>query len=546
MERDNNSRVVKQAAFLMAAHIVSSVIGLLYRSPLQSIMGDVGAGYYSFAYEWYLIILLISSYSIPSAVSKVMAERLAKKEYKNASKVFQAAIIYVLIVGGIGASIAYFGAPFLLRDTTDAVLALRILAPTILLSGLLGVLRGFFQAHNTMRPTAISQIIEQIFNAVFSVLMAYIFVRPHIGDGLKGKYGAAGGTFGTFSGVLIGLVFMLFVYMYNRKSIQRRVARDTHKDVEPIRDAFKDILLMVTPIILATCVYNVTTIIDQRMFTRLLIGHGLTPETVSAKYGLFGYRFKTINNIPVSLASATSTALIPAVATSLAAGSRSDAMEKIENCIRLTVFVSMPSAIGLMVLSGPINRLLYPGGDVATASKLLLYGALAVIAYSLSTVLNGVLQSTGHASIPVRNALIAIAINIVTLYLCAGPLNMGLAGLMVTHIVYGVAICILNILSIKKRLNYSSDIKNTYLVPAASALIMGIVVFIVYYLPAKLLPGIFGRYIGSALLTMISIIFGIITYVVAFAKISGKSDDEIRQLPLGTKMLQLLRLLHVR
>ena len=279
--KSSNQKVVKQAAFLMAAHIISSIIGLLYRSPLQTIMGDVGAGYYSFAYEWYMIILLISSYSIPSAVSKVMAERLAVKEYKNASRVFRAALIYVLGIGGIGACFAYFAAPWLLRDTPDAVLALRILAPTIWLSGFLGVLRGFFQAHNTMRPTAVSQVIEQIVNAVFSVLMAWLFIKIHTGAGQPGKYGAAGGTFGTFSGVLAGLLFMLLVYFYNRKTIRKRIDADRHRNTEPYQDVFRDILLMVTPIILATCVYNVTTIIDQRMFTRLMIGHGAAAETVS-------------------------------------------------------------------------------------------------------------------------------------------------------------------------------------------------------------------------------------------------------------------------
>ncbi len=542
-----NQRVVKQAAFLMAAHIVSSIIGLLYRSPLQSIMGDVGAGYYSFAYEWYMIILLISSYSIPSAVSKVMAERLAVKEYRNASRVFRAALFYVLGIGGIGAAFAYFGAPWLLRDTPDAVLALRILAPTIWLSGFLGVFRGFFQAHNTMRPTAVSQVIEQVINAVFSVLMAWLFIRPHLSSSnLRGKYGAAGGTFGTFAGVLTGLLFMLLVFFYNRRTIQRRIHADRHRDTEPYIDVFRDILLMVTPIILATCVYNVTTIIDQRMFTRLMIGHGLSAEQVSSQYGLFGYRFKTINNIPVSLASATSTALIPAVATSLAEKNRKDALEKIENCIRLTLFVSIPSAIGLLVLAYPVNRLLYPTGNVEGAARLLMFGALSVITYSLSTVMNGVLQSTGHPMIPVRNALIAIAVNVLTLYLCCGPFGMGVGGIMITHIVYGLVVCILNIVSIRKRLRYRSNIRSTYLVPAGSALIMGAAVAFCYHVPAKLLPSFFGRYMGSALLTAFSILVGILVYIIAFSRLSGKTDDEIRELPMGTKMLQLLRILHVR
>ena len=82
----------------MIATLICRVIGLLYRSPLHRIMGDVGDGYYTFAFEWYSMILLIASYSIPMAVSKVMAELLAVKEYRNAQKVFHAAFLYVIIV----------------------------------------------------------------------------------------------------------------------------------------------------------------------------------------------------------------------------------------------------------------------------------------------------------------------------------------------------------------------------------------------------------------------------------------------------------------
>jgi stage V sporulation protein B len=139
---ETKGKVVKQAAFLMTAQMISSVIGLLYRSPLHSLMGDLGDGYYQFAYEWYTIILLIASYSIPSAVSKVMAERLAVHAYKNAQKVFKAALFYV------AAALVFFldhrlgkdarlSAP---RQQTLGRLALVIL-------GLLFVLLTFYPPH---------------------------------------------------------------------------------------------------------------------------------------------------------------------------------------------------------------------------------------------------------------------------------------------------------------------------------------------------------------------------------------------------------------
>ena len=145
-----------QASFLAIAGIVSRIIGLLYRGPLSSIIGDLGLGYYQSAYNFYTIILLVSSYSIPSAISKIIAQKLALKEYRNAHRIFLGAFIYVLIAGLTASMILYFGASLFVQDA--AVPVLRVFAPTIFIYGILGVLRGYFQAHRTMVPTSISQL----------------------------------------------------------------------------------------------------------------------------------------------------------------------------------------------------------------------------------------------------------------------------------------------------------------------------------------------------------------------------------------------------
>ncbi len=543
---DSKGKVVRQAAFLMTAQMISSVIGLLYRSPLHALMGDLGDGYYQFAYEWYTIILLIASYSIPSAVSKVMAERLARKEYKNAQRVFKAALMYVLVVGGIGALAAFFGAPFILAKQPDAVLALRVLAPTILLSGFLGVFRGFFQAHNTMKQTAVSQVAEQVMNAIFSVLMAYLLTRPYLGDeNLKGRFGAAGGTFGTGAGVLTGLVIMLLAYLVSRGTVHRRIARDVHEGVEDYGHVFKDILLMCTPIILATCVYNMTAVVDQVIFTNLAGTHGFSANLISKLYGLFGYRVRPIINIPIALASATSTALIPAVATSMAAGSRDEAIGKIDECVKLTMFIAIPSAFGMAILSYPLMFALYPSGAVAGAAELLSWSAVSVIFYSLSTVTNGVLQGLGFPSIPVRNAAIALAVNVAVTFVTVGPLNLHIYGIVLAMVLYSFVVLVLNLMAIRKRAGYLPNFRQ-FLTPLKASVVMGAAVALIYWAPTLLLPSVFERYLPSAILMVAAVLIGIAVYFAVYGKISDLSDDEIRRLPMGTRVLRLMKKVHIR
>lgn len=187
---------VKQASFLMAAGLLVRVIGLLYRPVMKANIGELGYAYYGYAYTVYFILLLISGYSIPVAVSKLMSERLVKKEYKNAQRIFKGSLIYVLITGGLASLVAFvFAEQLLPKGGEEAALALRVLAPTILLAGLLGVLRGYFQAHSNMMPTSISQILEALVNACVAVTMGAVCINLFSkSKSDEAIYGAAGST----------------------------------------------------------------------------------------------------------------------------------------------------------------------------------------------------------------------------------------------------------------------------------------------------------------------------------------------------------------
>ena len=155
----NKNNLVKNASFLMAAAMISKIIGLLYKSPLSAIIGNLGMGYMSLAQNAYMILLMIASFSIPQAVSKLISERIALRDYKNAQKMFHGALIYAAVIGGVVGLFCIVGGRLVIpSNQPDAVLALQILGPTIFFSGILGVLRGYFQAYRNMMPTSISPV----------------------------------------------------------------------------------------------------------------------------------------------------------------------------------------------------------------------------------------------------------------------------------------------------------------------------------------------------------------------------------------------------
>lgn len=519
---------IMQAGILAAAGILCRIIGILYRSPLTGIIGDEGNGYYSAAYNFYTIILLVSSYSIPSAISKVIAGKLALKEHRNAWRVFKCALLYVIVVGGAASLFTFFCAGFLVSENAASVL--RIFAPTIFLSGLLGVLRGYFQAHGTMMQTSFSQIVEQILNAAVSIGAAYWFVSlaERESDTTRAVYGAAGSAMGTGAGVLVALLFMCGVYLLNRGMIARRIRKDTGHTDDSYRQIFGMIIGMVTPIILSTFIYNFSTSLNQTIYMRILSEiKGMTESEIATMYGIFAGKAVVISNVPIALASAMSAAVIPAVSSSYALGEKKLVRTKIAEAVHTTMLIAVPSAVGLAVLAKPITALLFPQkASLDQAAALLASIGITVIFYSLSTITNGALQAVGRVNLPVINAAVSLVVQTAVLVCLLLYTDLGLYSLSVAMIVYSFLMCVLNQIAARRTLKYRQELVKTFIKPFLSAFLMGIAAYGVYEGVYYLLPVNVAALIPSLLIAFF-------VYFATLMALGGVDEADLRRLPKG-------------
>ena len=540
MSKENGNTLVRNASFLMMATLISRVIGLLYKSPLSTVVGNVGMGYFGYANNVYVILLLVSSYSIPMAVSKVISERLALKQFRNAQKVFHGALIYASVVGGAAALVALFLGKYLLPvNQQEALLALRMLAPTIFLSAILGVFRGFFQAHNTMLPTSMSQIIEQIAHAIVSVGAAWLLIRSFgTDDTSKAIYGAAGGTLGTGAGVAVGLLFMIVVYAMNRKAILKKVKKDKHEREESMGSVLKLIFMMVTPIIFNTFVYNASSYLDSKIFSDILALKKMNSAAVSGQWGEYSNYYISMINIPLALSSATSSAMMPEISSRYITKDYEGANRKINEGVQLTMFLCIPAAVGLSVLAFPIMKLLFPKSS-DLSGMLLAIGSVSVIFSALSTITNGVLQAIGQAKIPLRNSAISLVLNVITVTLGSyfAP-QFGVFIVLLASIVFAVCMCVLNALSLKKYLGHKNDFVNGYGKPLLASVGMGLVAWIVYY----------GMYIFVPIKILclgVSVILAVLVYMILYVIVTKATKEQMRKLPMGNYMVKVLGKLHL-
>ena len=534
------SNFIMQAGILAIAGIVVRIIGLLYRAPLTAVIGDEGNGYYSFAYNIYTNILLISSYSIPSAISKIMSQRLALREYRNAQRIFRCALVYVTIVGGIAATFAYVAAGMLVVD--NAIPVLRIFAPTILLSGFLGVFRGFFQAHRSMVPTSISQILEQIINAGVSIGAALLFIRMaggiDIDETTKAVRGASGSAMGTGCGVLIALIFVSSVYLYNRRKIMARYEADKTTEIESYGDIAKDILLIVTPFILSTFIYNCSTAINQTIYAKTMLTR-LSQSQVSMQYGIYSGKAVVLRNVPVALASAMSSAIIPTVAGAWALKDYKDARRKVGRAIKVTMLVAIPCVFGFLFLAKPIVSLLFPQrSSLMMASRLLMALSVTVVFYCISTITNGVLQSIGQVHKPVTHAAAALIAQSVVLWILLLKTSMGIYAIVIADIVFALLVCILNGISLRKTMKYQQETVDTYLLPAICSLFMGGLARLVYNLVFR-----FSRnnYISVFAAVAVAVVF----YMITVVQSGAIGEEEMTSSARGEVIYGWLKKLHL-
>lgn len=537
------SNFLVQGSILAAASIVSRIIGLLYRLPMTDIIGDTGNNYYSCAFEIYNIMLIISSYSLPLAVSKLVSARMAKGQRKAAYQILKGALVFATLAGTVVALVVYFGAEFFtaMLQTPLSVFALKILAPVLIVVAVLGVLRGFFQGLGNMVPSALSQVIEQIVNAIVSIWAAYVLFQfgtkagQVLGNPEKyaAAFGAAGGTLGTNLGAVSALIFMLFVFYAYMRVFKKKMKRERNVEVDSFAYTMKILVITIIPVLLSSTIYNISGIIDQGLFKNIATMQGYTVDEIDVWWGVFSGKYKVLINVPISIASALAASSVPTLSASFASGNKESVNSQINAAIRFIMVIAMPCCVGLAVLAKPIFTLLFPGtiSSLDSATMMMWVGAVAVVFYSLSTLTNGLLQGIDQLKIPVKNAAIALVAHIILLIVLMLFFRLNIYAVVIANAFFAFLVCVLNAIALQRYAGYKQEYQKTFLIPAISAAIMGLIAYGLYALCHLLFK-------NNLLSIIISIVVAVVVYFVTLLLLKGLSEDEIRKFPKGHLLVQ--------
>lgn len=536
---------VKQASFLVAAGFIVRFIGFLYRLPLTDMIGDEGNGIYGMGYNVYNFLLILSSAGMPVAISKLVSERSSLGHYKEAHRVFRVALIVAGALGLICSLIMAFGAEWLagLVEKPDEnypipriYYTILSLAPTTFIVAIASVFRGYFQGRHNTVPSAISQIIEQVFNAVFSVVLAYWFMQIALGypnaDILA--LGAAGGTAGTGVGAFVGLIVIFVIYMIAKPRIKRKLAKDnTPGKLESAPKLALRILRTAIPIIIGTAIFSISNLIDSAMVKdRLMFNGNFTNDQATSLFGILNGKYVTITTLPITISTSLAVAAIPGIVGAVALRRKREVNIRINAAIRIAMLLSVPAAVGIGVLADPILHMLFPKHP--DGALLLQVGSISIIFLALTQIVTGMLQGIGKLQGPIIGAALGVIVKIIVNYYLLGIKEINIVGAVIGTIACYVVAGGFDLIFLIRTTKIRIDFKAILLKPIAASVIMGLGCFVFYYF-MQLLLGI------NVLSIAVSIVAGVVMYFGFMLLFKGLLVEDLQKFPMGGKICRTLK-----
>lgn len=534
---------IKQGGILAIASLVVRIIGMVYRIPMSNILGEEGNGIYAVAFEIYDVILIISSYSLPLALSKIISALQAKKQHRNTGITFRVALAFGIISGGFFGILLFAGAGWIEKhiypEYGGVQIPLRVLAPTIFIVALLGVFRGFFQGKKTMIPTAVSQVVEQVVNAVVSVVASYLFMKWNIESIHQAAWGAAGGTLGTCLGAASALLIVLFVYWIYRPVQAKLERKDRNRKVYSKKYLFGLLIVTILPIVLSQTVYNISGLIDYKIFGAMSGGAGMDDVAIKSMVGVYSSKYRLLCSVPIAISTAMASSMIPSAVAAYTEGDREQWCYNVSAGVKVNMIIAIPCAVAFIFLGGPIVKMLFASSNYVLGGHMLTAGSLAIVFYALSNITGGALQSIDKMRYPVIHSAISLALHIGIVALLLKTTNMGIYALIVGNVTFPIVVFFLNFRAIRRFVpGYVQEVTKTFLAPTAASLWMGVVLVLVYC-------GVGVVISSNTICTLVAIALGVLSYFAMLLLLKGMTKEEMFDLPMGRRLYLLAQKMHL-
>ena len=525
---------MKNVVILICSQLLIKILGFIYKLVITNIegFGDTGLGYYSAGYQIYALLLTLSSIGIPSVISKLVSERIAIGDTKGAQRIFKVAFKFFTTIGFILSIGLFLGADFIatnILNVPDVAYVMKVLSPAIFFVAMSAVFRGYFTGQQDMKPTSVSQTLEQFLNCVLTVTFVYACI------GKETYIMAAAGNLSTTLAIIITFMYLIMYYRGNKIDTSESI--DSPEKKKSNKQLLRTILGISIPITISSVISVISGVIDTATVSNCiqisLQNANMTKEALEqAAMSATGILSKvdTLVSFPLAINLAFSTALTPAISEALAKKDKATASRRLSFSFFASLIIILPCSIGFITLAKPILEMIYP--TASDGAGVLMIASVSMILTALSQTMTGGLYGVNKSKIPaIAAGLGAITKFILNMILISNP-KIGIYGASISSFIYQVIVFVICYRVLNGSVNMHIKFKSHILKPVISVIGMGIIVLIGY--------NIFNIFLGNTVSTLLSIILGAISYCLFILLTKTLTKEDIMMIPYGTKIYSVL------
>ncbi|MBE6679185.1 MAG: polysaccharide biosynthesis protein [Ruminococcaceae bacterium] len=567
-QKTSTKMFVNGVLILTISNLIVKAIGLLFKIPLHDILGDDGMGYFNAAYTIYTTFFMVSTAGLPVAISYMVSRSRAAGNFNQVKKIMRIAFAVFFIIGTVGTCALFFGAGFFSENVAkipESKYCIMAIAPTLFFVCLTSAFRGYFQGHQVMWPTAVSQLLESLGKLLIGILLANWSIAR--GDELH--ITAAWTIFGLTIGVLCGMGFIWITkLLYNTQKINEEYALPNSDTMatESAKSLLKELVVIAIPVTLSSSVMSLANLIDLTVISRQLQSIGFTSKGAAALYGNYTTLAVPMFNLIPVLVYPIGYSLVPMISALLVKKEDKQADKVMTSSLKTAAILSMPCTVGMAVLATPILTMIYGSGNLlakytAESSELLndkmfmsyitsdttsaslagpLLTKLAISSFlvCMLAITNSILQANKRPYLPLISMLVGAAAKIAASFLLIGNPEIGIDGAPISTDICYIIVVVCNFYFCAKYANFRPSIRRVFLKPLISAAFCGAGAIGSY----TLLTGIIGE---SRLNTIAAIAVAAVVYFAAIVLLRALDRDDFEFIPMGGKLLKVMDKLHL-
>lgn len=583
-QKQQGQSLINGAMFLMVTTVIVHVVGVIYKIPLTRIIGTVGRGYFTSAYEIYTPIYAISMAGLPVAVSKMVAENMATGRYRDVIAIRKASIKIFLITGIAGtAFLMLFAYPYthlkFFINTPEAFWSVMFIAPSIFFCCMMASYMGYYEGLRNMTPTGVSQMFEIFGKLLFGLFMAKEVYMKGIAEfnatGMVydipcadineaqtalAPYTAAAAISGVTFGTVIGLIYLMIRHKVKGDGITKEMLLSSPEPSDS-KSIGRALIRFAIPVVTSSLVLNITNLIDtwtiQNRLSHAVMNNGAVIKGMYAAelmkdhvpddkikdflYGCYGVSMDFRNIIP-SVIMTLGVSALPVLSGAWATRNRKKMGSTISLVLKTTNLIAIPAGLVMGFLAEPVVRILYAGSktesSIPIASPFVaIYGFFALI-LAVSTPVTNMLQAIGRADVPVKTLLVGSVVKFLFNFILVGMPSVNIKGAPVGTILCYIIIVFLNLYVLIKETGVRINWYKVFIKPLAAGGLAGLSSKLIYEIFVRILPeGAPGsRNAGFTYATIIAIIGAIIIWLILLVAFKVLTRRDILQLPGGQKL----------